>query len=269
MRGRRRSVDVIYASAVPGRGASPSDVDGYTTALRHLLCAQAALRAGHLRQAESLLPEARRAAAEAVLGLVDALAGLGRTREAAPAVAELAAELAGVDAPAAHAILQICQAVLARDAGALDTADQLLTAARRGLHRTGLPYELARTTERQGQWRCERGQSGGGLLECALRQFDTLGATRDVARVRRTMRQHRVPVPYPWRGGRRAYGQALSPREREVALLAAEGHTNQEIAERLYLSRRTVESHVASALRKLAASSRRDLARLLVPDQPE
>jgi DNA-binding NarL/FixJ family response regulator len=55
----------------------------------------------------------------------------------------------------------------------------------------------------------------------------------------------------------------LSPREREVAALAASGTTNREIAERLFLSQRTVESHVANALRKLGGHSRRELTSLL------
>lgn len=38
------------------------------------------------------------------------------------------------------------------------------------------------------------------------------------------------------------------------------GRKNREIAETLFLSRRTVETHVASALRKLGAESRQDLA---------
>ncbi len=55
---------------------------------------------------------------------------------------------------------------------------------------------------------------------------------------------------------------ALSPREREV-LAALAGHaTNAEIAERLFLSVRTVESHVASLLRKTGARDRRALADL-------
>nr|WP_263008769.1 helix-turn-helix transcriptional regulator [Nonomuraea phyllanthi] len=54
----------------------------------------------------------------------------------------------------------------------------------------------------------------------------------------------------------------MSSREREVALLAAEGKTNQEIATELFLSRRTVESHIASALRKLGVPSRKELRAL-------
>ncbi|MGD9891750.1 MAG: AAA family ATPase [Dehalococcoidia bacterium] len=52
----------------------------------------------------------------------------------------------------------------------------------------------------------------------------------------------------------------LTEREREVAALVARGKTNREIAEALVLGRRTVETHVANALAKLGAASRRDLA---------
>ncbi|HWH31103.1 MAG TPA: response regulator transcription factor [Egibacteraceae bacterium] len=53
----------------------------------------------------------------------------------------------------------------------------------------------------------------------------------------------------------------LSPREREVLQLVARGYTYREIAERLVLSVKTIESHVSAALRKLQLSNRRDLAR--------
>ncbi|MFI6596479.1 AAA family ATPase [Nonomuraea sp. NPDC050536] len=51
----------------------------------------------------------------------------------------------------------------------------------------------------------------------------------------------------------------LSPREEQVRRLAATGLTNREIAESLFLSPRTVEVHVANALRKLGLTSRRQL----------
>jgi DNA-binding CsgD family transcriptional regulator len=52
---------------------------------------------------------------------------------------------------------------------------------------------------------------------------------------------------------------ALTPREREVALLVADGLTNAELARRLYISPRTAAVHVSSILRKLGVSSRGDV----------
>jgi DNA-binding NarL/FixJ family response regulator len=57
--------------------------------------------------------------------------------------------------------------------------------------------------------------------------------------------------------------EELTAREREVAVLAAGGASNREIAERLVVSVRTVENHLQRAYRKLGVGSRRELAGLL------
>jgi DNA-binding NarL/FixJ family response regulator len=57
----------------------------------------------------------------------------------------------------------------------------------------------------------------------------------------------------------------LTPREREVAALLAEGRTNQEIAEVLVIERGTAANHVAHILHKLGASNRTQVAVLVRP----
>lgn len=60
---------------------------------------------------------------------------------------------------------------------------------------------------------------------------------------------------------RRTNEDPLSDREREVLRLLALGHTNQEIAEMLFISVRTAETHRAHIMRKLDVSSRAELVR--------
>ena len=61
-------------------------------------------------------------------------------------------------------------------------------------------------------------------------------------------------------GGTDPY-ETLTPREREVLHLVAEGLTSSEIAGRLFISPRTAESHRANLMRKLGLRSRTDLVR--------
>ena len=60
----------------------------------------------------------------------------------------------------------------------------------------------------------------------------------------------------------------LTKREREVATLAARGRTNRDIAERLYISERTVHNHLHRVFAKLGITRRHDLASILLPNHP-
>jgi DNA-binding CsgD family transcriptional regulator len=55
----------------------------------------------------------------------------------------------------------------------------------------------------------------------------------------------------------------LTPREREIALLAAAGSSSREIADRLVVSVRTVDNHLQNAYRKLGVTRRQDLPHVL------
>lgn len=60
---------------------------------------------------------------------------------------------------------------------------------------------------------------------------------------------------------------ALSPAERLVADLVADGHTNREIGDRLFVSRRTVETHISHAFQKLNVTSRTQLAGVVLNER--
>jgi two-component system response regulator NreC len=64
-----------------------------------------------------------------------------------------------------------------------------------------------------------------------------------------------------------AQADPLSDREHEVLRLLALGHTNQEIAEQLFISVRTAETHRAHIMRKLRLGSRAELVRYALAHQ--
>jgi DNA-binding CsgD family transcriptional regulator len=68
------------------------------------------------------------------------------------------------------------------------------------------------------------------------------------------------------RGTDRAGAHSLTPSERRVADLAATGRTNREIAQTLFVTEKTVETHLGRAFRKLKVSSRRQLRDVLATD---
>ena len=198
--------------------------------------------------------------AEAVVGAVESGLVLGRLAEAAPLVTELEARLHPSSSPRALSALGVARALIALGSGEGADVERLLAHARTTAAEAGLTYDAAQVTERLGDWlaRQERPE-GPGLLVEALTVYGRLSARRDVARVTRTMRGHRIAVPYPFRGGRRGHGNELSLREQEVARLATQGHSNRDIAAELFLSTRTVETHMSNVLRKLGLQTREEL----------
>jgi DNA-binding CsgD family transcriptional regulator len=99
----------------------------------------------------------------------------------------------------------------------------------------------------------------------ALATFERLGAVRDAdaaAELLRTLGESHGRA-WPKRAG------MLTKRETEVLSLVAEGCSNPQIAERLFISRRTAEHHVSSILTKLDLSSRAEAAVYAVRGGPE
>jgi len=99
------------------------------------------------------------------------------------------------------------------------------------------------------------------LLETALESYAAAGAERDAARVRRLLRARGVRPPTS--GPRSAPDwPELTESEFAVVSLVARGATNREVAERLYLSPYTVNSHLRHVFIKLGIRSRVELAHL-------
>jgi DNA-binding CsgD family transcriptional regulator/tetratricopeptide (TPR) repeat protein len=99
------------------------------------------------------------------------------------------------------------------------------------------------------------------LLGEALAIARRLGAEPLTRRVMRRMRELEFRVPQGQRESTRVNPAGLTDRQLEVLGLVAEGLTNAEIAERLVVSQRTAEHHLAAVLTKLDVKTRREAAR--------
>jgi DNA-binding CsgD family transcriptional regulator len=207
-------------------------------------------------------------AAESAAVTVAALLAGARDDQARQLVAAFSAGIAERDAPAAGASLARCRALLAEADGQLQMACENLEVAERLWEQMPRPLERARAAQERGRVLSLLPDKGAAdaVLRDALRMFESLGARWEVSRTQQLMRAAGTAPRH--RRGRRGYGDALSPREMEVARLAGD-HTNQEIAEQLFLSVKTVESHISSVMRKLDLSSRKAFAHALSQDAAE
>ena len=184
---------------------------------------------------------------------------------AAAARAEVAAAVNGLNL----AVAMACRARAAVELAAGDTA----AAAELALEAATLSeaiearVEAARSRTLAGRALIATGKrdEAADQLEAAAAELDACGATRyrDEAEreLRRLGRRH-----HRHRGAGRTDGQdvgTLTPRELEVARLVQERKTNREIAASLFLSEKTVETHLRHIFGKLGVSSRASVARAL------
>jgi DNA-binding CsgD family transcriptional regulator len=192
---------------------------------------------------------------------VEALAAAGLAAEAGECAQLFARWTRGCAAPAADAAVASCQAINAGASGEPAAAAAAFSRAAALWQALPRPYEALLARERQAEHLIGAGRPDDGikLLREVLDGLHELGAGDDERRVTGALRRRGVAARRPG-AGRPSYGARLSPRERDVARLVAEGLTNAEIAGRLFLSPSTVAQHVNSARRKVNAASRTALA---------
>jgi DNA-binding CsgD family transcriptional regulator len=117
----------------------------------------------------------------------------------------------------------------------------------------GTPYDAALSLVDSGD---------SNLVRRGLDVLDRLGADAVAAKVRRDLRASGVTVvPSKRRSATMVNPAGLTERQLEVLRLLDEGLTNTELAERLYLSVKTVDHHVSAILSKLQVTKRRDAVR--------
>ena len=180
---------------------------------------------------------------------VEALAALGRLEEAERRLEYVEFHARRLERAFALAAAARCRGVLALARGeheaALAPLERAVAAPR--------SFERARALVASGRAlrTARRRRDARAALTEAAANFDSLGATLFAARAREELA--RV-------GGRAASGLELTPAERAVAELVAQGLRNQEVAAELSVAERTVEGHLTRIYGKLGVRSRTQLA---------
>ncbi|HEX4291904.1 MAG TPA: LuxR C-terminal-related transcriptional regulator, partial [Trebonia sp.] len=128
------------------------------------------------------------------------------------------------------------------------------------------PFDLARIQLAYGSAlrRVKRTTDARQQLADAAEIFRRLGAVPWAARADRELRATGITISTTDAGL-----ASLTPQQRQIALLAAAGHTNKEIAARLFLSPRTVSTHLYQVFPKLGITSRAALRDALGDTPPE
>lgn len=191
-------------------------------------------------------------------GLSLALAGLGDHEGAARTAQELMRHAEALGAPGPRAAARLALARQASGQGEaveqLQQARDIVAGSEDRLRHTEVLVALGAARRRAGDRRAAR-----KLLEEAVEAASRIGASALAEHA-----AHELALSGARRPDRPRFGvQALTPAELRVAMRAASGETNREIAERLFVSRKTVETHLSSAYRKLDITARDELATAL------
>ena len=178
---------------------------------------------------------------------------LGLTDHARRQLRRFERQIEGSAGPGVHINLGIARPALAPDAAA------------DALYRDAIadpimqrPFDQARLRLAHGGWLRRHGRivESREPLRAARQMFDRLGNTPFSSRARAELRgageQSSNDLTSSW--------DALTPQEAQIAALAADGLTNRQIGERLFLSHRTVGSHLYRIFPKLGVTTRSQLA---------
>lgn len=184
---------------------------------------------------------------------VEALVALGRMDEAEALLAELDAHVSRTGRRRAAAAAARCRALILAARGETDAAVSSAQTALEAQAAEADPLERGRAFLALGSAlrRGNKRRAARDALESALTLFEKIEAPLWAERSRAELARI---------GGRTPYGDELTPSERRVAELVATGRSNPEVAQALFLSRKTVERHVSQVLRKLDVRNRTELA---------
>ncbi len=239
--------------------------DQFIIAFSTAILAETELRTGKPESAHQRLPPVREMLSGVGGGFVgsltlpvwwcdvEALIATGRLDDAGRVLGELFERGRRSENPNATAIAHRCRGLLLAAQGEPQAAIEALDAALVQHALRPLPLELGRTQLEKGtlERRAKRKSAAKRSLEQALQALEPLNAGFWVARARDEL--GRIGL----RGA--VVSEGLTPAQQRVAELVAEGMSNPEIASSLYMSLRTVESHLTKVYRELGVRNRSQL----------
>jgi DNA-binding CsgD family transcriptional regulator len=198
--------------------------------------------------------------------LVEAELSRGAVEDAATVAAELEELAAGVELPAVAAAADRARARVLAATGDTVGARALLRSALVRLGEVERPLLVGDLRLQLAELAAVDGDQAAAIAEgrAALAEFEALGSAPGRDRALGLLRSlgDRPATSRPQHADDLA--GTLTGREREVLDLVARGLTNAEIAERLYISKKTTEHHVGRVLMKLGVRSRAEAAALAV-----
>lgn len=188
---------------------------------------------------------------------VEALLELDRVDEASQILDAWEADARRLDRGWMVAHATRCRGLIAAARGAVEDALLLLEAAVVEHADTGDRFGRARALLALGvaRRRARQKRAARDAIDAALAEFEHLGAVTWVEKARAEL----------GRVGGRTRVEGLTPAERRVATLVAQGRTNREVAAALFLGERTIETHLSHVYAKLGMRSRAELARMYQP----
>ena len=189
----------------------------------------------------------------------------GRRTEAEEAADRVQAAASGLQLHMADAMSRRATAAVALDTGDPTSAAEHAIAAALAADEIGAPVEAALARMLAGRALSRQGQREHALTELrhAATTLNACGARRYCAAADQELRRMGDHAHRRTRQGRAGHSgiESLTERELQVAHLVVDRHTNSEIADALFLSPKTIETHLRNIFHKLDVSSRVDLAR--------
>jgi DNA-binding CsgD family transcriptional regulator len=186
--------------------------------------------------------------------LIEAAVRSGQLAVARDALDRVEARAAASPTPLALGLLARSRALLADGPAAEPLYQEAIARLRQA---TGVSH-LARAHLLYGEWlrRGKRRRDAREHLRAAHDIFETMGAGAFAERAR----QELAATGQTARKRAPGHSAGLTPQELQVAVLAAAGSTNPEIAAQLFISPKTVDYHLSKVFRKMGVGSRRQLA---------